>query len=129
MSKITADLASITLTPTSLPQATKPPKKVKPLVHTDEMQDLQRLLGLISSNNGKLNSVDCVIASCDVENWTREHHPFTEGGITTLDTRDLEGLPADATLERILEVVKHYHFRLRESAFYCNDAKYLEKNG
>lgn len=40
---------------------------------------------------------------------------MTEIGLHVLDTRDLEGIPADASLEEILKYSKPYHFRMRKS--------------
>lgn len=130
VNKITQQVANMAITtanPPPLAKASAP--KAPALIRTADVVDLQYPLGLTNATNGKLDPVDCIITNCDVENWTREHHPLNEIGLPTLDTRDIAHSPSTASLEEILEHTQHYHFRTRESGFYRNDAIYPEKNG
>jgi len=58
--------------------------------------------------------LDVVFVCVDVEAYEREHKAITEIGISSLDTRDLVGVPPDEGGTAWFSKIRSRHFRIRE---------------
>ncbi|KAM0720099.1 hypothetical protein Q7P37_004235 [Cladosporium fusiforme] len=63
---------------------------------------------------------DVIIISIDVESYEKAHGIITEVGVSTLDTRDLQGTAPGACGEGWQQFVRGRHFRVTENVSYKN---------
>ncbi len=63
---------------------------------------------------------DVVFVCVDVESYERSHNIITEIGISTLDCRDLHGIPPGEDGKAWRDVIRSRHFRIREHAHLIN---------
>ena len=63
---------------------------------------------------------DVVFVCVDVESYERSHNIITEIGISTLDTRELRGIPPGQDGRAWRDVIRARHFRIREHAHLVN---------
>jgi hypothetical protein len=61
-----------------------------------------------------------VFVCVDVESYEKAHHKITEVGVSTLDTRDLVGVPPGPDGENWRSKIHTHHFRIRENAHLVN---------
>ena len=80
-----------------------------------------------SSNNIDVNKPaahpcdsDVIIISIDVESYERAHGIITEVGVSTLDTRDLQGIAPGEHGQNWQQFVRARHFRVTEHKNYIN---------
>jgi len=63
---------------------------------------------------------DVVFVCVDVESYERSHNIITEIGVSTLDSRDLQGLPPGEGGKAWRDVIRSRHFRIQEHAHLIN---------
>ena len=63
---------------------------------------------------------DVVFVCVDVESYERSHNIITEIGVSTLDSRDLQGIPPLEDGKAWRDVIRSRHFRIREHAHLIN---------
>jgi hypothetical protein len=115
---------------------------VKQKVMADQLKRAQRYLGLRPSpfpeaqqqqqQSGPPPAIDptlpapfdfdqsVVFVCVDVESYERAHHKITEVGVSTLDTRDLVGVPPGPDGENWRNKIHTHHFRIKEHAHLVN---------
>jgi hypothetical protein len=112
---------------------------VKQKAMADQLKRTQRYLGLrptpspqTQQQSGPLPAIDpslsapfafdqsVVFVCVDVESYERAHHKITEVGVSTLDTRDLIGVPPGPDGENWRSKIRARHFRIKDHTHLVN---------